>query len=335
MKEDKYIKLFYKKQSGEISPKERSDLEDWEKASEENQRTIKSLEQSWDLSEDYGTDLDIDLNADFDLLEKRMDAEEGRTGKVVPMPARRKWLRVAASVVVLIVAGFLVQNLFLASPDWQVYHSGNTSEETLELFDGTKIWLNEGSQISFLEEAWKGQRLVKLEGEAFFDVAKNKAQPFIIETASGTVQVLGTSFSVRDYQNEEEMSVVVKTGKVRMQPKVGDAHLDLIANEKGVFEKNEKDLHKRKDEQQNDLAWHTQKLSFLNTPLHQVLRKVGELYKVEIELEDSTLRMCSFKNTFEKKSLAIILEIIKTTYGMDLEQIKEGKYILRGGACIG
>ena len=97
------------------------------------------------------------------------------------------------------------------------------------------------------------------------------------------------------------MRLLVKTGKVRLKPSIGDNHIDLEANEKGIFEKNEKDLLKRKDDLQNDLAWHTKTLNFSNTPLHQVLRIVGAFYNAEIDLEQADLRRCSFSNTFKKQ----------------------------------
>jgi transmembrane sensor len=98
-------------------------------------------------------------------------------------------------------------------------HNARGTKSTIELEDGSKIWLNADSKIQYPEVFTGSTREVYLNGEAFFEITKNPTRPFIIHLANGTVRVLGTSFNIRAYDNEKVVETSVATGKVAFIPK--------------------------------------------------------------------------------------------------------------------
>ena len=93
-------------------------------------------------------------------------------------------------------------------------------KSTIELADGSKIWLNADSKVQYPALFNGSTREVYLNGEAFFDIAKNPSKPFIIHLSNGTVRVLGTSFNIKAYDNEPVVETSVATGKVAFIPKL-------------------------------------------------------------------------------------------------------------------
>ncbi|HHS95448.1 MAG TPA: hypothetical protein ENJ45_02580, partial [Phaeodactylibacter sp.] len=233
MDENIYISLIYKRFDGTLSPEEEKRLHDWLAASEEHRLEAKAVEQALLLGAKYSSEVDVDLDADFELLQKRIasDAPDTQriardaTAQVVPelkmdtkpsgkiRPLFKAW-QVAASVALLLLAGFLVKQYLGESPQWQEQFASTKQDKAILLADGTKVWLNAGTTFRYPKSFDGNTRSVQLSGEAFFQVAKDATKPFIIKSTSGTVQVLGTSFNVRDFDKEELMSVDVVEGKV-------------------------------------------------------------------------------------------------------------------------
>ncbi|MFK7809301.1 MAG: FecR family protein [Saprospiraceae bacterium] len=341
MKEDLYISLLYKKLSQEITPVEDKQLSDWLSQSEANQQIADSVEKAWALGANYSTDVDVDLDADYSLLQKRMDglAETPvinlKTNKKASPKARPMFsgLRIAASVLFLVLAGFLLKQYLGAGTEWRDHFAEERSPEAVELADGTKVWVNAGSKLSYPEAFDGKERIVKLKGEAFFDVAKDAAHPFLIETATGTVRVLGTSFNVRDFTNEESMSVDVVTGKVRVAIEETGKTVDLIKNQQAVYQRKAKKLSKLESTSKNYAAWHTRKLTFSNNTLAEALQQIEKVYAVKIKTENNALKQCPISSNFNQFEIDDLLENIGLLFGAEVKKEGTGNYVLVGGGC--
>ncbi len=338
MKEDHYISLLYRKLSNQLNSTEAGELASWLGASEENRQMAESVEKAWDLSKDYERkDVKIDLDADFTALESKMDVAEPspvrKKARVHQMPPRRNWLSVAAVFVALVAVGFLLRNYFADSFEIQQLSLGPGQTELLEFGDGTKVWVNENTTILYPKVFARNERSINLSGEAYFEVTKNPAQPFVITTANGEVKVLGTSFNVRDYSGEGEMEVEVTSGKVQLKALEKTEKIILNPNEKGILNKDEKVLRKETDQLGNSIAWHTDKLVFKESPLKTVVETLEKRYGVEIDLAYAAIEDCPFTATFESKSLATILSTIESVFSMKLDKQNDQKYTFAGGLC--
>ncbi len=342
MEENIYISLIYKQLSGDISVAENAKLDSWLESSEENRQVAKSVEKAWSLGANFTTDVEVDLDEDFALLQNRMDIAteapvvpmeaKATTAKVRPMFSK---LQMAASVLLLIVAGFLLKQYFSgSSASWQEHYATTRSNKAILLADGTKVWVNAGSTISYPDVFDGKERMVKLTGEAFFDVAKDAEHPFLIETKTGTVSVLGTSFNVRDFDKEENMSVDVVTGKVRVAIANSDASVDLVKNQQAVYNRKTQRLEKKENDGANRSAWHTRKLVFSNSTFSEAILQIEKAYDVKVLIENKALRNCPLTTTFDQFEIKDLLENIGLLYGADIGTTgKSGKFIIKGGAC--
>lgn len=164
---------------------------------------------------------------------------------------------------------------------------GKKSE--LLLADGTKVWLNAGSRLAFPSRFTKNSREVFLEGEAFFEVAKNEKQPFIVKAGNLDVRVLGTHFNVSAYPADATIETVLLEGSVAVEkPKafgLGKTEVVLKPSQKAIFKKEESEITVT-DEADVDIyiAWTYGWLKYERESLSSVLRKVERYYNVEIQL---------------------------------------------------
>ncbi|MCP3932265.1 MAG: hypothetical protein GY705_24600 [Bacteroidetes bacterium] len=335
MNEEFYISLFQKKLEGAISPEEQTSLNAWLGESPDNRLIAESVEKAWKLSGDYSQNIDIDLDEEFAMLEKKLEEEEAPEPQIVRMNPRFKWWQVAASIAVIITLGFLANNLFFGKVKWDTIQTLSSQKEEIILPDGTKIRINQNSSLTYPDKFKGKSRLVKLEGEAFFEVVGNAEMPFTIQTQSGaSVQVLGTSFNVRDYPAEEFVEVQVKTGKVRFKPaETIKEELILEAKDKGSFNKKGKQLVKTPDASPNVFAWHSSRLEFDEVTLLQCIGDIERLFDASIEITNPEMENCPFTSTFENKEIKIILQTIAGVFGMEVEETAKNAFRLTGGNC--
>ncbi len=332
MKEDHYILLLQKQLSGDLTLKEKSALAHWLAASAQNEKVAKSVRKAWELSEGFSQEVDLDLDVDFLKIEERIAEQGNHQAKVRPLLHRRWILRVAAAIVLVVAGNYILQNYLQPAAKYQVATAGNEpSEKAIQLQDGSKIWLNANTELSYFTNSISKERRVKLDGEAFFEVAKDASKPFIVETPSGEVTVLGTSFSVKE--RTEIIEVNVATGQVKLSPIGSKQAITMTANEQGIFNKKTGELRKNTSPVSNKLAWHTGQLMFDNTPLVQTIKTIQDFYSVKISLSDEGLQSCPVTATFAKKTIESVLETLATLLGAEVEKAGEANYLLKGGSC--
>lgn len=342
MNQDQYTVLLYKNLSGDIDEQEKQLLDRWLAESPDHQLIAQSVAEAWQLSGNYTSDIAIDLDAEFAFLESRIEAAETPAkptkAKVVTMPSSRsKWLKVAAAVLFLIAAGVVFQYFSTQNPpsaQWTSLKTRPHQTQHFTLADGSKVWVNENSIVEYPTVFEGAERRIKLSGEAFFDVTKNPEKPFIIETQQAAVTVLGTSFNVNAYAENEQVTVAVKSGKVQLAAAKDGQKLVLQANEKGILDFNSHTLQQISDANLNDLAWQSRKLRFKDTPLKTVLADIATYYEIDIELSNHAMMSnCPFSNTLDSKGLTDALNAVAGVFGMEVEQLGKDKYRLNGGTC--
>lgn len=181
------------------------------------------------------------------------------------------------------------------------------------LADGSKIWMNSGSQLTFPNQFSNDKREVYLEGEAFFDIAHNPDKPFIVHSEDMNIEVLGTSFNLSSYQNDSYNSVFLLTGKI-----------ELTSSSKRVFEKQilhpgtEAKLNKSSNQlsvgsnpELADVLWTKKQLLLKSTPLPELLQKLVRVYNTEIVQDFKDNENESFSGRLNlNDSLITVLEYI-------------------------
>jgi len=204
------------------------------------------------------------------------------------------------------------------------------------LSDGSNVWLNRNSILTYPETFTDTTRTVYLQGEAFFQVKRDERLPFIVVSHEVSTRVLGTSFNVDAYTNTQEVKVSVNTGKVEVSSIASKAPkilAELTKNMELVYNTTTQKSIVASSTTTSKNEWRKKQLVFVNTPLSQIIVTLENWYQVKINLKSSKLGKCTFTASFESDtSLADLLNML--SIASDLNYVKQGSTIvIDGNAC--
>lgn len=204
---------------------------------------------------------------------------------------------------------------------------GKRSDITLA--DGTHIWLNSGSQLSYPSKFKSGSREVYLSGEALFDVKANPNKPFYVITPDIKIKVLGTSFNVCSYKEDNTIQTVLLRGKISAgRNKLFGQTMDLIPGERLTFEKTHKILSKDKVDVRLYASWIDGYLIFDNTPITEIYKKLERFYNEKIIVEEG-LDQISFSGKLDLDGqIADVIDNISLASSVKVFK-KNGSYIIK------
>lgn len=157
---------------------------------------------------------------------------------------------------------------------------------TLLLSDGTKVWLNSGSRLIYAPVFSGKTREVYLEGEGYFEVAKNADKPFFVKTDAFQVKVYGTKFDVKAYKNNNEYNTILIEGKVSMMVKqdMNSKEIFLTPNHKACLHKEENEvLLSEVDNIKKYIAWVDGYLTFENETVSELITRISHYYNINID----------------------------------------------------
>jgi len=251
--------LIAKKLNSELTPEEEKQFDLWIKSGVQNETAFKDAEKLWQLSASLKHEYNPDVDQAWTEFQSRTTAP-----KIIKLnPDKAFWLKIAAVIFFALSFGFLVKQ-FLGEnkteegqgqtaevkPDESMHMLMRDSAGVFYLADSSRISLNKGSSLAFPDRFDDSVRIVTLMGEAFFEVKRNPSQPFIIKAGKSEIRVLGTSFNVRAYANEDNVQVTVVTGKVRFTSKKGKnlTTVILTPDEHIVFSKKTGEIVKEKED---------------------------------------------------------------------------------------
>ncbi len=186
---------------------------------------------------------------------------------------------------------------------------------TLTLSDGSHIVLNGKSELEYPLQFEGAQRLVKLRGEALFDIAHDPNKPFIIHTDSTFTQVLGTRFNLKAYAEDRQVLLTVERGKVRFGRYAQSDQVLLTAGMQGVMNFHEPVLS-RNVETTDAVAWTEDAFVIKNEPLEAVAKRLERRYGVKIIIESKALKTLTVTGTFKKTSLDNMMSSLAFSTGI-------------------
>ena len=281
----------------------------------------------------YDDKIRVDVDGAWSALKGRLEKEG-----LIPeqeIPVRRfltPTLKVAASILVLIALS--LGAWFVLTPTENqmnlAVHTNDTEEYGFSLPDGSTVDLNAHSKIQFNQDK-DGNRLVRLSGEAYFNVSPDPDRPFIIRTGSAVVRVTGTSFSVRALPDNRRVEVYVESGNVQFYQS-GDTEkiIDLESGNMGVLEDNIIKMEVNRDE--NYLSWKTRKLAFRQSNLGEVAEVLNRTYKKEILFDNDELENCLFTGTFDGQPVDSVVRVIQLAFNLDVDR-NRNSYVFSGEGC--
>lgn len=220
-------------------------------------------------------------------------------------------LKIAASLLIVIMASYAAWMLF-SKQSLNTPFAIRPGIERLILNDGTIIWLRENSHVTYYEkqEGNTTYRYATLKGEGLFEVAKDEARPFIIESGEVKIRVVGTSFHLKANANDVALSLL--TGKVTMYATTNNNSMDVVPHEKvmylgqGQFEK----VSLSEAEAEAVMDDTDYKLAFADAPMSRVIERLEQKFGVEINVDHAQIRRCRVNLDLTDRSLEKSLQLI-------------------------
>ena len=246
---------------------------------------------------------------------------------------RLGWLKYAAAVLLLMVGvGYLSykggQNEIQASFGDIVIATPQGSRTQLMLPDGSKVWLNAGSSISYSQGFGYIDRLVNLVGEGYFEVAHNEKLPLSVVSENVCVKVLGTKFNFRDYPTDAEAIVSLTEGSVAMYSKMNPNEDQLLEpGQRAMVDKKSGRIRVEGYEVANSMKWTNGRLLFDGELLPDIVKTLERSYNVKITIADCNLRKLRFYGDFirQEQTLVEVLDALASTGKLSYE--RNGKNI--------
>lgn len=259
--------------------------------------------------------------------------------------SKKRWTFYAAAAVVLLclMASLWLYQYHFNSPRTVAYQTQPAEKKTVHLPDGTLVKLNAASTLEVADGFGQTNRAVKLVGEAYMEVAKNKALPFTVTTQALQVRVLGTTINVRAYANEELTAAsliegsaeVILTRKaqspIRLKPKdkVLAAVQEAVISDKSSAPDKQEEVYKmetvtRYDAEQRlaETSWTEQKLVFVNEPLSSIAKTLERWYNIKIEFQDPDISARKYTAAFDdREELQYVLESLRSSIPFNYRKI--------------
>jgi transmembrane sensor len=361
MSGDRFWLLIARKMSGEASLQELNELESLLKSHPELHFSLQALTELWKTETNHSPE---ELRHSFEKHIKRMkdagisfgtrDSEHQDIPDFIVSPPARPFRKILvgivsmAAIVIAIWFGAKPDTSTLPQPVVQVAKSEittrNGSRTKVVLPDGTKVWLNAGSTLTYDREFGDTNRAVKLVGEGYFDVVRNESKPFLIHTEAMDIRVLGTIFNVKSYPEEDMTEATLIKGSIEVQLK--DCATDRIIlkpNEKLVVS-NEKTVlptvperagtnnttaeaqrefsirhlnYFSRDSTILETSWVENRLVFEDESFAELAAKFERWYGVEFRFKDQDVQRFRFTGSFDTETLSEALDAMRITAPFD------------------
>lgn len=325
--------LIYLYISGTIDKSSLKELEDWAMQSEENRRYVCEKLEVWFSSGMLKESASFDWRCSYEKLQPRLFAE---FGNVVPHRVSLKniatWAVAIVLALVLPLCGYLYGAGLNASSGFKTPVCMETlpgSRSKVDLPDGTKVWLNADTRLTYTGEYGIRERRVKVDGEALFDVVEDARHPFIIHSEEFDLKVLGTRFTYSNYKNDKNVKVDLIRGKVFLASNRG-GKIYLNPNERMVLDRATGRMITKKIDASYSSEWAYGRLFFDEQPLSEIAKTLERNYNVTIHV-NGAMKNESFYGLFDmqKNTVEDILKAISSTRQMKYKYNRiENEYIL-------
>jgi len=328
---DSHIKLANGYLENTLSPSDKSKfmllIED-----EAHAQWFENYQKIYKASENYGQSDTFDVTAALKKFDAAILSQSTPEEKATKLVKLSQWKNIAASLIILLVAGFGVMN-YLDRNNSKVVEMAYLDAKELSLEDGSVVTLNTNAELVYRSNSFLKNRKLDLKGEAYFDVAKMDGADFLVSTNHLDVEVLGTAFSVTDIEGDNTATVVVKKGKVKVS--FFNLSVDLVAGEKLIVDHASNSYKKLSSINLNELSWATKELRFKDTPLKNVFEDISSYYDVIIDYPEAKLANCPYTSplAFNDTPIGEVLSVIQLAFNMKMKQIDDNTYSLSGGSC--
>lgn len=321
--------IIAKNLKGETNPEEFDELNAWLDEDETNQKVFNEISRVYESTSSIPSYFEPDKKKAWISINKRIKGTTGFKHFV------SRFHYVAAILVIVLLSvtffKFYASHLNELSRQYTEIIAPAGQKTKVVLPDGSTVWLNSGSVLKYNGTFnVKDREVLLAEGEAFFDVAKNKSKRFRVNIGNLFVDVHGTAFNVKNYKEDNIQEITVSEGRVAITDNKKELGL-LTRGDRAVLDKKAQRLSFGKGDPEAISSWINDELKFDNTPLSEVVKYLERWYGVNIEVEPSfVLEKHHYTFRIKTESLTEILEKMKIitpiAYEIDGKEVKI-KYI--------
>ena len=300
--------LLYKYFKGNANIEEEKQILDWVDASDENRKAFQKERMLYDIAL---------------FSEEKQSERLKRKTRILPI---LQWTaRIAAVMIILFGSGLLFKDYrYNKSAQLQTVAVPAGQRAQITLADGTKVWLNSKSTLTYASNFGRKERNVELDGEAYFEVAKNKKIPFFVNTEINRVKVVGTHFNVCAYKGSNEFETTLIEGIVDIYPIGSDQVITRLTKDEFFGSYNGK-YKKTTLPSYEYLRWKEGLYCFDDAPFNSLLNKLEKYYNVNISVRNLNILNYRCTGKFkEQDGIEHILKVIqkdhKFTYSINEEK---------------
>ena len=246
-------------------------------------------------------------------LLNRINAEEDFM-RSVRVNRKREFLHAFSLAASILVVAMSV--VFLILGDRQIHEYEVVAERgqksSVTLPDGSHVWLNSASRITYTSDFNKKNRNITLEGEAYFDVAKNKKIPFVVNASEMSITAVGTEFNVRNYSDEDEVCTTLVEGKVIASTLGCD--ISLTYGQEAVLNRNSGEMSFAVVSDLNHMVpWRSNEMLLDVESLDNLSRILSRMYNVDVYFENDSIKTYTYTGLIRNNSLQNVLELVSNT----------------------
>ncbi len=289
-------------------------LTSWIEENEENQEIFSQLVDLWSAESIIKNEKNFDVDVAWNHIFEKLD---GKTSSGTVHANFREILKYVAVFIFALVIGGLgysliqKQNVFIATQVVE-YTAPYGSQSDLKLQDGSVVKLNAGTTLKYDTGFGVKNRNIELNGEAYFEVAKNKELPFTVKAKDISVTALGTKFNVKAYDEEKLVSTVLMEGSVQVRNDELSQRKNIILepNQKAVFNMNDHQFSLAEVDGFSEVSWFSEAWVIQNKSLKEFAKLLERRFDVSIQFNDNQINDFVFGGTFKGETIEQILTAI-------------------------
>lgn len=298
---------------GELNKEEEKEFFSWVYANEENKNEYFKQKDIWDAYKMNATKDEINIQKEWQIqLEKISNLKKE---KLISQHLSF-WIKMAAVIIVVFglgwMASYVSSSLNTPKPQICKLEVPKGQQSKLTLVDGTEIWLNSDSQMSFYTDNVKNERVVDLTGEAYFHVSKNKDKPFMVNVRGQQIKVLGTIFNVRAYKNEMKVFTTLEEGSIEI--KAAGRTVTIKPQQQFIYNKFSNRLSLKKVDTNYYTVWKEGRYIFDNEKFDTLIAMVERWYDVQIDYPKEFFQNMHYSGVIKKTNpVEHVLKLINHT----------------------
>lgn len=315
--ENRFEELVLKYLSKEISDPELDQLMNYLRSGDKYRKYFDKQNELWQIA-NLNLDLSHTTDKSWRLLKSRLEIDDRKSSVI--MFSRRKVTAILVAASIIFITGISIFLLKLTEKDIKEdiakatmeIRTGEGEKASILLPDSTMILLNSGTSLVYDNTYNEKERIVKLTGEAYFDVSTNPEKPFIVNLDSIFITATGTRFNVYSYKNDNRIEATLEEGHISVTTRSDNKTFEINPDQQAIYFDNKNETVIRDVTTETYTSWKENKLKLIDTPMEEALRKIARRYNVVFEIQGLNLLELKYTATFIDESIEDVMQMLET-----------------------